>query len=296
MILGRVARKIRQEGLNGVINTLVHRVLPQQFADFQRFRSHFEGKIGLEIGGPSGVFGRKGILPIYSIVERLDNCTFSQSTLWEKEISEGYTFVYDKNAAPGRQYILDGSSLAPLDSSSYDFVLSSHVIEHMANPLLGLSEWLRVLKPAGQFVIVVPHKDGTFDHLRPVTSFDHLLSDLERHVDESDMTHLEEILELHDLSRDPEAGGFDAFRLRALNNLNNRGLHHHVFDTRLAIKMLEYVGLRILDVQLFRPFHIVVIAQKYDKRLSERALLAGAPDIVRWKSPFPSDARPSEAE
>ena len=47
--------------------------------------------------------------------------------------------------------------------------------------------------------LVVPHKDKTFDHNRPVTSLNHLEEDLDNDVDEDDLTHLPEILELHDL-------------------------------------------------------------------------------------------------
>jgi len=168
--------------------------------------------------------------------------------------------------------------------------MSSHVLEHLANPFLGLKNWIRVLKDEGILVLVVPHKDGTFDHQRPVTSLVHLIQDFEDQIDEGDMTHLDEILELHDLGKDPDAGGFDAFKARSLNNIRNRCLHHHVFDTKLAVEVVNHMGLRILAVELFKPFHIVVVAQKVSsQKPGQNDAYRGLDTLPCWSSPFPSD-------
>ena len=132
----------------------------------------------------------------------------------------------------------------------------------MANPLRGLAEWIRVLKPGGILVLIFPHKDRTFDHRRSVTTLNHLIEDFAANVGEDDMTHLEEILELHDFERSPGVGGIEQFRQRSIRNLENRCLHHHVFDTRLAVEVLNHVGLQIDAVELFHPFHIAATARK----------------------------------
>ena len=64
------------------------------------------------------------------------------------------------------------------------------------------------------------------------------------------MTHLEEILSLHDLAKDPGAGDFQSFRERSKPNVENRCLHQHVFDTRLVVDMVDHMELQILDVEL----------------------------------------------
>lgn len=51
--------------------------------------------------------------------------------------------------------------------------------------------------------MVLPFKEKTFDHKRPVTSIEHILEDYNLNIDERDNTHFDEILNLHDLSRDP---------------------------------------------------------------------------------------------
>jgi len=62
----------------------------------------------------------------------------------------------------------------PFAGSSFDFVLSSHVIEHVPDPVAALREWARV---ASRYVlVVVPHRDRTFDRDRPLTPVAELLS------------------------------------------------------------------------------------------------------------------------
>ena len=80
---------------------------------------------------------------------------------------------------PGIQYISEASNLESIDSGYYDFLLSSHVIEHLANPIRGLSEWTRVLKESGYLILLIPDYRETFDHKRPVTELEHLISDFE---------------------------------------------------------------------------------------------------------------------
>jgi SAM-dependent methyltransferase len=147
-------------------------------------------------------------------------------------------------------------------SGTYDFVLASHVLEHIANPIRALSEWKRLLRDQGVLVLLLPHKDKTFDHRRAVTSLAHLIADLQADIREDDLTHLPEILALHDLDRDPEAGDADDFRRRCLNNYRNRCLHHHVFDAGLVAEVAKSIGLALIAIEEVQPFHIVLLAQK----------------------------------
>jgi hypothetical protein len=110
-------------------------------------------------------------------------------------------------------------------------------------------------------VLIVPDKTENFDHRRPCTRLEHLLDDFQRQVDEHDMTHLEEILSLHDLSRDPAAGSAEQFKTRSLRNFENRCLHHHVFDLALACAALEHVGLKV-QRHATTPYEYVVLARK----------------------------------
>jgi SAM-dependent methyltransferase len=290
MLLKKVFFVLKSQGYNGLLATVRQRIFSQKALCFQTCEKFVLNKTGLEIGGPSGVFKRMGILPIYPIVEQLDNCNFSKLTTWEGQIIEGRTFQFDKNSPPGQQYLTEAADLSAIESDKYDFILSSHMLEHSANPLEALSEWLRVLKVEGIIIILVPHKDATFDHQRPVTTLAHLIEDFECQTKEDDLTHLPEILELHDLSKDPGAGTLQSFKERSAKNVENRCLHHHVFDTKLAIQLLDYKKIQILAVEAILPQHIIVVAQKIlDKELLKNEIFTSQDATWKHFSPFNSD-------
>ena len=211
----------------------------------QKYAPAVEGKYGLEIGGPSALF--KTILPIYQFVGGLDGVNFSTDTVWEGRIKAGGEFNYADNKS-GRQFVSEATDLGEVPTARYDFLLSSNCLEHVANPVKALTEWRRVTKPGGALVLVLPNKDSNFDHRRPVTRFEHLLDDFTANVGEDDLTHLDEILALHDLRMDPPAGDLERFRQRSLKNFENRTLHHHVFDVPLIETLLHHVGFEIADV------------------------------------------------
>lgn len=199
---------------------------------------------GVEIGGPSGIFTLDNYLPIYPYVKSLDGVNFSNTTVWEGHISDDSHFEF--GGRKGSQIIAEGTSLSRIADEAYDFVLSSNNLEHIANPIKALVEWRRVIKPGGVIVVVLPRKESNFDHARAVTTFEHLKNDYENNIAEDDLTHLGEILELHDLKRDPHAGSLENFRERSLNNLENRCLHHHVFDIDLLKEIFRFIKMDVL--------------------------------------------------
>jgi SAM-dependent methyltransferase len=206
--------------------------------------SHIVGKRGIEIGGPSSLF--KSVLPLYKSIQSLDGVNFSNSTIWEGQIQSGQNFNFVGNRK-GIQFISDATDLSQIGGGTYDFVLSSNCLEHIANPLKALFEWKRVIRANGSLILVLPNKANNFDHRRPTTSFDHILEDFNSNTTEDDLTHLDEILKLHDLSMDLAAGSIASFEARSLNNYANRSLHHHVFDLRVMQSMLEYCRFDVIQ-------------------------------------------------
>jgi SAM-dependent methyltransferase len=246
------------------------------------------GKRALEIGGPSDIFGDDGLLQIYSILRSVDNCLFSARTIWTGEVQIGRRFQYHPRKDPGTQLICEATDLSPVPDSSYEAVLASHCLEHVANPIRALEEWKRVLVKGGFLLLVLPHKDGTFDWRRPVTPLEHMIQDYERNTTEDDLTHLPEILALHDLEKDPPAGSPEQFKQRCLVNSANRAIHHHVFDMTAAVALLDHAGFQLTRVATFEPFHIVMLASKCGKRADNSRFLR--PDAeFRTRSPFHSD-------
>lgn len=177
-------------------------------------------------------------------------------------MNDGWNYRFYENKKSGYQYICEATDLQKINDKAYDFILASHILEHTANPIKAIQEWVRVLKDEGQILIVVPHKEKTFDHNRPVTPFRHLMDDYERDVKEDDLTHLPEILELHDLEIDAPAGDAISFKKRSLCNCRNRCLHHHVFDVDNLTKILGFLNLNIIFSGFAPPYHIFVFAEK----------------------------------
>ena len=134
-------------------------------------------KTGLEIGGPSSFFRAKGYFPIYPFAKRVDGINYSAETVWEGKIEEGPHYKYYDDKI-GYQYIAEATGLSKIKNESYDFVLSCHSLEHVANVIKAIHEWHRVLKRSGELILVLPDKRFTFDHDRPYTTFQHLLERL----------------------------------------------------------------------------------------------------------------------
>jgi SAM-dependent methyltransferase len=151
--------------------------------------------------------------------------------------------------------------LSVIASHTYDFILSSHNLEHFANPVKALQEWKRVTRPGGGLILVLPNYSKTFDHRRTPTSVDHMFDDFEHGTQEDDLSHLAEILDKHDLSLDPGGGSAEEFRRRSMDNFNNRCLHQHVFDKTNSRELLTRCGMNVLAVELAPPFHIFLLAR-----------------------------------
>jgi SAM-dependent methyltransferase len=53
----------------------------------------------------------------------------------------------------------DAQKMEGVADDSFDFIHSSHCLEHLVDPVEGLQAWLRVVKPGGYLVIMVPDED-----------------------------------------------------------------------------------------------------------------------------------------
>jgi SAM-dependent methyltransferase len=269
------------------MSTLLAKLWPWAPSWRRVYADAVRGQRGIEIGGPTDLFRGRKLLGLYEVVSSLDVCNFAADTLWRCDVAEGTTYEFAPGKPAGNQYICEATDLGRIPDGAYDFVLASHVIEHLANPLKALAEWSRITRDGGAMILVVPHKDGTFDHRRPVTALEHLTDDLASGTSEDDTTHLDEWLRLVDLERAPEAKPFEKFRERSLRNFENRGMHHHVFDTRLVTQMVDRAGLQIVSVNHARPLNILVLAKK--SRAKDNAQFLAPHARFHRTSPFRSD-------
>ncbi|HTS05438.1 MAG TPA: methyltransferase domain-containing protein [Candidatus Eisenbacteria bacterium] len=256
--------------MNSYFYKLIRRagmIVQGRLACFETAVQMVKGKSGIEIGGPSQVFRTEcQLLPVYDEVGSLDNCDFSRTNTWAAHSED---FVFSQDHSPGKTIFAEGSNLSVVPDHQYDFILSSHNLEHFANPVRALKEWQRILRPNGGLILVLPHYRFTFDHRRLPTPVAHMAEDYSRGTQEDDLTHLDEILRAHDLRMDPEAGSAEQFRQRSLKNFENRCLHHHVFNKQNTFELLTEIGAKVLAIETAWPYHIFALAH-FPGRREER--------------------------
>ncbi len=135
----------------------------------------------------------------------------------------------------------DDDLLTALCDQAQDFVICSHVLEHLANPLVFLGEIYRVLVPGGLALILLPDRHRTFDHRRAPTPLSHLVADYEAKTTEVDQLHVEDFL----LMTSPESArawreASPAERQQMVDWHRNRSIHVHCWDEQEFCDVLLY--------------------------------------------------------
>ncbi len=125
--------------------------------------------------------------------------------------------------------------LTPIADASQDFVIASHVLEHLAEPLGFLAEIHRVLRPEGVALILLPDRHRTMDRGRPATPLSHLVAEHRAGVDEVSEAHLVEWLR----HRDKPLGETPDEQRETLERFRKRSIHVHCWD---SAEFLEVIG------------------------------------------------------
>ena len=141
-----------------------------KYRQISNFHKYIENKKGIEIGGPSKIFQADNLLPIYNQTTYLDNVNFNTNTIWEKDLKNEGDYIFPSSKKPGKQFVREAGDLSSIKNDTYDYLITSHFLEHTANPLKCLKEFNRILKPEGLVIVVVPYKNFTFDRNREFTT------------------------------------------------------------------------------------------------------------------------------
>jgi SAM-dependent methyltransferase len=70
--------------------------------------------------------------------------------------------------------VANGDDL-PFKDNVVDYVFHSHVLEHFFDPIKAIKEQLRVIKNGGILLMIIPHKERTYDRNRKCVSVQELL-------------------------------------------------------------------------------------------------------------------------
>ena len=124
-----------------------------KFPESQHAHKWLDGLKGLEIGGSAhNAFGLDTLNVDYT-----DDLT---TVFKEMEVQMC-------GEAMNVDIVADGCNI-PVPDKSFDFVISSHVIEHIFDPIAALKEWSRIVK---QYIyVIVPHRYALeSDRNKPLT-------------------------------------------------------------------------------------------------------------------------------
>lgn len=128
-----------------------------KFRESELAHKYLDGLIGVQIGGSAhNDFGLNCINVDYT----------NEITVYKKEeMRMCGTFL--------KVDVVADASHLPFTDKSYDFVINSHVLEHLHNPIAAVKEWERVAKK--YIFIIVPRKDMTFDREKRETPISELI-------------------------------------------------------------------------------------------------------------------------
>ncbi len=164
---------------------------------------YLDGLAGIEIGGSAhNSFGLNtlNVDKFGSIDPRAAHYRSEQIRITSMDAGAPEIMAVDV-IAPG--------DVLPFPNKKFDFVISSHVLEHFYDPIKALKEWMRV---ASKYVFcIVPKRDA-------------LPSDVGREV-----TTIAELIERHS----------------SKETVPDTDEHHTVFDTGLIRDIAEYLGVEM---------------------------------------------------
>lgn len=131
---------------------------------------------------------------------------------------------------------LDG--LSPIADNSLDFVIASHLHEHVPNPLGLLKECYRVLRSNGVLYLAVPDKRYTFDRDRQRTPLSHLIKDMENNTTTVDEEHIVDWVTNANKKKVPDD---PAEKEHMFQRELERSIHIHVWTWEDAVEFLRYM-------------------------------------------------------
>jgi SAM-dependent methyltransferase len=150
---------------------------------------------------------------------------------------------------------LDQDRLSMFDDCSQDFIIASHIIEHLANPLSMLEDCHRILRTGGRLILLVPNRHATFDRDRAPTPLAHVVDEYRRDVREVDDAHILDFLvgTRKTLGDDRDLAQFNPGDMAEEILLHGRrSVHAHVWNVDEFRTLLEYTA-----YQLGLRWHII---------------------------------------
>lgn len=139
------------------------------------------------------------------------------------------------------------------DNNAFDFVVNSHVLEHVCNPGRQIMEWLRVIRPGGVLYMIVPDKNYCFDRKRQVTPIQHLLQEFKDNISEVSIDHYYDYM----INTSGEHGHIydcsDASIEKCYKAQNS--IHVHTFDPASLREFIDLMAIELNATPIHYEFH-----------------------------------------
>lgn len=171
---------------------------------------------------------------------------------WNRLYNEERKLQIDR--ALWSRYTIGHAYPLPVADESLDFIFSSHVFEHLANPLGHLTHWATKLRSGGIVVGIVPDVAGSKDYVFEPCALEDLFEEYKAGNMEPTLNHYQRWAKYRAPGKDP------AEYLKA-----NRSIHVHFYThhnmaslLNLAVQRLGYSWFNIRHTPNHKDFHFVV--------------------------------------
>jgi predicted SAM-dependent methyltransferase len=135
--------------------------------------------------------------------------------------------------------LLAEATQLPVPPASLDFLIASHVLEHLPFPLMALRSWYEALARGGVLLLKIPDMRYTFDVHRARTSLAHLLQEHDHPERFDNRAHYAEWVEKVG-GHDPSSPGFEATVEHLMEQ--NHSIHFHAWidqDVRELVRFTQ---------------------------------------------------------
>ncbi|MFP3041964.1 class I SAM-dependent methyltransferase [Treponema primitia] len=175
-----------------------------------------------------------------------------------KEFYKNETVV-DKEKIVDIDFIIKEESYSKslLDVEKFDYVVMSHVIEHIPQLILFFQDIVKILNPDGKLCLTIPDKRYCFDHYRNPTSFSECYDIYKNHISNNPIAVLDHVCSStknDDVFWWNNPDNFEELRLRGTEYVNDAihlyekarageymDVHYNVFTPESFLLLLYYM-------------------------------------------------------
>jgi SAM-dependent methyltransferase len=206
--------------------------------------------------------------PVISKISGKDNVCYADICSTE-ELKEFYKFdsYVDTNAIVSVDYVIkDSYSKSLQDVEPFDYVIMSHVIEHIPQLINFFQDIATVLRPDGKLCLSIPDKRYCFDHFRQPTFFAECYDIYRKGIPDNTIRVLDQLYTTsindpvfwwqnpgnYEYLKNEGEWGLDAYEAANSNKFHSTHIHYSVFTPETFLLLVFY----LTRYALF-PFKIV---------------------------------------